>query len=352
MKNIKNNLLYAGMSKEDYNRIKNDIEDDNKRKLPWATLIAMIILGILSILSLSTTIAEPGRWLYISMFITDLALFIISKSCKLKDGILTFCIYLFWSMLLAMGMVLAFVVSPDKNTVTFIALILIGPQLFTDKPVRVGIFILAFTLGFIVLAFFFKAESVCMMDVVNVMIFSLISILTSFYTIRLRLQRYQFEYEANLLSTMDLLIGVNNRNSYEKKKVGYLGLCKKDITCFYLDANGLHELNNTRGHQAGDEMLKMIAEELKRLFGASNVYRMGGDEFVAFVVDEDAPEAQKKFEALKRFSSENEDIFSVGYAVQPRSEMNIDRLVESAESEMFRAKAQYYYQCGEEHKRS
>ena len=30
--------------------------------------------------------------------------------------------------------------------------------------------------------------------------------------------------------------------------------------CVYIDANGLHELNNERGHEAGDLMLRFVAE--------------------------------------------------------------------------------------------
>ena len=32
--------------------------------------------------------------------------------------------------------------------------------------------------------------------------------------------------------------------------------------CVYIDANGLHELNNERGHEAGDLMLRFVAESL------------------------------------------------------------------------------------------
>ena len=52
--------------------------------------------------------------------------------------------------------------------------------------------------------------------------------------------------------------------------------------CVYIDANGLHELNNERGHEAGDLMLRFDAESLMEQFPKGSLYRVGGDEFVVF----------------------------------------------------------------------
>ena len=52
--------------------------------------------------------------------------------------------------------------------------------------------------------------------------------------------------------------------------------------CVYIDANGLHELNNERGHEAGDLMLRFVADSLMEQFPRGSLYRVGGDEFVVF----------------------------------------------------------------------
>ena len=46
--------------------------------------------------------------------------------------------------------------------------------------------------------------------------------------------------------------------------------------CVYIDANGLHELNNERGHEAGDLMLRFVAESLMEQFPKGSLYRVGG----------------------------------------------------------------------------
>ena len=34
------------------------------------------------------------------------------------------------------------------------------------------------------------------------------------------------------------------------------------LACIYIDVNGLHEMNNSRGHEAGDDMIKQVAAQL------------------------------------------------------------------------------------------
>ena len=82
-------------------------------------------------------------------------------------------------------------------------------------------------------------------------------------------------------ANIDALTGLPNRNRYEKF-CRLIGNKTNELSCIYIDANGLHEINNTRGHLAGDQMLRFIADTLKVEFGENNVYRIGGDEFVVF----------------------------------------------------------------------
>ncbi len=348
---MKNKLLYAGIGKEEYNRIKNEIFEDNLRELRLCSFVSTIFMTALFVLSLFTEVFRVGKWLYLSVLVVDIAVFLIARYGKLSDAALKVFIYLFWSLFLVMGMILSFVVAPDKNAVTFIVFLLIGPLLFTDRPIKIGVFVEFFAFVYVIAAFFLKDPSVMIVDVLHVAFFSVIGVLISYYTIRLRLQKYLFANEAKRLINTDLLTGVQNRNSFEINKNGYLEKSKKNICCVYLDANGLHELNNSRGHKAGDEMLKRIASELKNRFGEKDVYRMGGDEFVALVADQDPTETEKKVESLKRFSEDNDGVFSIGCAVQSRDEINPDKLLEEAEGEMYRAKDDYYKQRGKGLKR-
>lgn len=145
-------------------------------------------------------------------------------------------------------------------------------------------------------------------------------------------------------SNIDVLTGLQNRNRYEAY-LKELDAKKEKTTCLYIDANGLHELNNKRGHYAGDQMLRFIADTLKVQFGDEHTYRIGGDEFVVFhagKTEEEMSEALKNFnESLKR----NDYHAAVGTCVYGFG-MSVDQLIRNAEKEMYAAKQKYYESIG------
>lgn len=69
----------------------------------------------------------------------------------------------------------------------------------------------------------------------------------------------------------DLLTGLLNRNSYQKRILEYPKKYTESIACIYADANGLHELNNSQGHEAGDRMLQCVAR-LCRIISARQIH--------------------------------------------------------------------------------
>jgi diguanylate cyclase (GGDEF)-like protein len=148
------------------------------------------------------------------------------------------------------------------------------------------------------------------------------------------------EHRANI----DVLTGLQNRNRYEAY-LKELDSKKEKTTCLYIDANGLHELNNSKGHYAGDQMLRFIADSLKVQFGADHTYRIGGDEFVVFnagKTEEEMNECLRSFnEALQR----NDYHAAVGTCVYGFG-MSVDQLIRNAEKEMYAAKQRYYESIG------
>jgi predicted signal transduction protein with EAL and GGDEF domain len=76
------------------------------------------------------------------------------------------------------------------------------------------------------------------------------------------------------LSQTDVLTGAKNRNTYEDRIQRSISRISGDTVVLYADVNGLHEMNNTKGHSAGDKMLKTVASALINRFGADNTYRM------------------------------------------------------------------------------
>lgn len=147
------------------------------------------------------------------------------------------------------------------------------------------------------------------------------------------------------MSVYDSLTGLLNRNSYETNLPAYMNACKKSISCIYIDANGLHELNDYLGHAAGDKMLRSIAEVIKDNFGSEDTFRIGGDEFVAFAKDVDEKEVEKRVNRIKEDIHQQGYQISIGVAFATDFD-DMDRLVRTAEQRMYEEKVRFYSEEG------
>lgn len=150
---------------------------------------------------------------------------------------------------------------------------------------------------------------------------------------------------ARKMGEIDVLTGLLNRNRFERDISFYQQLQGKSLACIYLDANGLHELNNEKGHAAGDEMLKNIAGEIKREFGEETTYRIGGDEFLIFVTGKGQEEVLEMAARVQQAAREKGYDVSVG--VQWTEKVaSVSRLMKEAERQMYADKERYYRERG------
>ena len=148
-----------------------------------------------------------------------------------------------------------------------------------------------------------------------------------------------------IMSTTDLLTGVLNRNSMNNRISDDLtGKRKIDepFGVFFIDVNGLKNVNDTKGHLAGDNLLKDVASTLKELEGNTEIYRIGGDEFMIIATDTSKNEFNKMKEILLN-NSERKDRahFAVGCCHKEET-TDILKAMQKADARMYKSKAEYY----------
>ncbi len=149
------------------------------------------------------------------------------------------------------------------------------------------------------------------------------------------------------MGTIDYLTGVKNRNSYEAELLSMDSLEAQTLWCVYIDANGLHEINNTFGHKAGDLMLHTVADAIKRVFGKENTYRIGGDEFLAFAADMSEERVYSRKQELIHILEAKGYSVSVGMKCAVKNadgKFEVESLVDEAEAIMYEEKRAYYKQ--------
>lgn len=153
---------------------------------------------------------------------------------------------------------------------------------------------------------------------------------------------------------IDVLTGLLNRRAYEED--AYKGITFDVASnCIFItaDVNGLKNVNDSQGHDAGDELIKGAAFCLKASFGNfGKIYRIGGDEFSAVVyIDADKlSRIQGHFENTVNSWSGNlvkELSISIGYAPKFEfPEAMPTELTKLADKRMYQDKSRYYARKG------
>ena len=344
---ITRKLYCAGISQEEYKLIQKDIHEENRKSLLTFSAITVVFLLIMFFISFVSEDVEANRWIYFSVMVVTAIMFAVAYLNKHGNyEVLLLDIYAFVILLFSFGIVLGTVTRPDEQTVTFVALLLTVPLLFTDRPIRMVICIFIAIISFVIAAIFVKEDYVLVADDIDVTVFGMISAVICTYMMSLKFQRFLYARKVTILSETDLLTGLLNRNSYERKLEVYSSMCNQVIACIYVDVNGLHEINNTKGHVAGDRMLQFVGKTLQKEFGEKNSFRIGGDEFVVLVIDEKEKIIQAKIDLVQALVEEESYHVSIGDSVGNISEMDISLLISTAEKHMYEAKQLFYKQRG------
>lgn len=153
---------------------------------------------------------------------------------------------------------------------------------------------------------------------------------------------------------MDALTGLYNRRAYEESIKDYLGIIDTDDFVYVsMDVNGLKNVNDNLGHEAGDELISGAASCMKKAFeNYGHTYRTGGDEFVAilFLDEMHLKMVLDEFENIyKRWTGERITELSISYGCVTHAEfpvMGVLELSKLADQRMYKHKAQYYASKG------
>ena len=200
-------------------------------------------------------------------------------------------------------------------------------MLFILKPWKNICVIVFFDLLFVFAAIRLKSPDVIAIDVIDAFLFGGIGIVVSTFMSKITVENLVMKDKMTSLAERDQLTKLRNRTSYEHRIPLYPEICKRSLACVYIDANGLHELNETGGHQAGDRMLQFVAKSLQDTFGDSHTYRIGGDEFVAFAEDMDESDLTEKLKSFRNIVESSHYFVSIGYSIQSERPIQMTNLM-------------------------
>lgn len=164
-------------------------------------------------------------------------------------------------------------------------------------------------------------------------------------------ERKSFESQLQFLADHDPLTGLFNRRRFVQELDLEIKLMRRDghpSSLLMLDVDGLKQVNDAMGHQAGDALVRQTAEVLRdRLRGTDSVGRLGGDEFAVLLrgsrVNEAAAVAQvllDRFRGREQVASAEpiRPTISIGLTSLRRNFTGADEAIGAADRAMYEAK--------------
>lgn len=159
------------------------------------------------------------------------------------------------------------------------------------------------------------------------------------------------EQRVRHLASHDSLTALPNRSRFQERLDQALAdpeLRRQGLALLYLDLDGFKSINDEHGHDAGDEMLRIVAARLARTVRADDmVSRVGGDEFACLLADVPSRE-QLSYLACKMFDAVGAPMkigqlkltihASIGISICPSDGASAEALVKSADEAMYHAK--------------
>ncbi len=162
---------------------------------------------------------------------------------------------------------------------------------------------------------------------------------------------YHREEETERLAKYDSLTGLSNRHRMDRlieTTLTAFKAAKRSCAVLMLDLDRFKHVNDTLGHGAGDELLKQVADRLKRSVEVDcEIGRLGGDEFQVIIPDHDdrgdlGEIALKIITMLKQPYSLDEGRAvigaSIGIAVAPHDGVDAEAIVRAADLALYAAK--------------
>lgn len=346
-------LFYDNLNREEFYQVRDTVAEANRRSGEAWSCIA----GIFWVFCLCMSIRDPAfaacRQVYASALLACAATFFGMRfSVRRFPWTLAPFMYLFQLSFLFASIGIA-VCQPNVRSVTMVAAAIIFPIFFIDRTIVSCILCVIAITVYTAAGKNIVAPEIHTFNLLVLHIFTIAGILVGHVTNKARYERYVYADSAAKLAEMqtkfayyDQMTGLKNRRAFSEELLRLSEDLPPDLCVVMADVNGLKKVNDTFGHEAGDDLIIGASFCLSQAFGEiDRIYRIGGDEFC--VILEGAENALLCLEKLEELTANWSGQCFTGLSLScglasTRDYADLDAIVREADERMYESKRAHY----------
>ena len=183
----------------DYEKVKQDVWEENWKAMRLYSVVALVAFGVITLVSVFSLSIGKYKWVYLVYTFLSLVYFCISR-CQLRSFLgKKLVVYSFFAALLLFDIITGTLMTPEELTVNYIVFMMVAPLLFTARTAVMNGLILSSMLLYIGLAFFTQYNPILSKNLVNVILYGVLSMLLTATMMRSKLQRILYQKEKETL---------------------------------------------------------------------------------------------------------------------------------------------------------
>ena len=187
------------VSRGDYEKVKQDGWEENWKAIRLYSVVALAAFGVITLVSVFSLSIGKYKWVYLVYTFLSSVYFCISR-CQLRSFLgKELVVYSFFAALLLFGIITGTLMTPEELTVNYIVFMMVAPLLFTARTAVMNGLILSSMLLYIGLAFFSQHNPILSKNLVNVILYGVLSMLLTATMMRSKLQRILYHKEKETL---------------------------------------------------------------------------------------------------------------------------------------------------------
>ena len=353
-------LFYKASSESNWEAVQKQIREENRKFVIIWSLAQLLYWLYCIVLSARVPDFMKCRNIYMTAFALCVFALVLAVTAAPKASWLvkpiTFIVDI---AILGAGIGIARFLAP--KTIIIFASVLIVPVFFICDTLSTLVLFILNAAVFAAIGINHMEAEAFHWTLTNLLIFSSVGLVLGYFVNKARFERYYYAESAMRLAESnarmaelqttyayyDQMTGLQNRRAYAEKIDRLAMNVPSDCFVIMADINGLKTMNDTFGHNAGDELIIGAAECLRKSFRDEEmIYRIGGDEFCV-IMNGTTEIVEECLKQLKTAGNQWRGKYVKGISIScgfasSREFDDFESMLKTADQRMYAIKRDYY----------